>query len=67
MTKALAQQRKMRVMVRQQVVEVLREVMGDSDRGLELRPEFVRRLKRSIREAKAGQLVPFEEIKARYG
>lgn len=67
MTTKTMQQRKMSAMVRQQVVEVLREVMSDPDLGLELRPEFVRRLKRSIRDVKAGKIIPLSKIIAKYG
>jgi len=65
--KALIQEKKIRAIVRQEVAAALREVFSDPDRGLELRPEFVRRSKRSIREMKTGKRIPFEKIMSVYG
>ena len=49
-------------LVEKKVYEVLGRVSKDPDFGLELRPEFIKELKKSIAEAKAGKVKPFDEI-----
>ncbi len=41
---------------------VIHEVLSDPDEGLSLRPEFEKRLKKSILSRKAGRLKSFREI-----
>jgi len=48
--------------IRRQVVKVFREVFTDPDFGLELRPDFVRRVKKSIRSAHAGKATDLREF-----
>ena len=49
-------------LVEKKVYEVLGRVSKDPDFGLELRPEFIKELKKSIAEAKAGKVKPFDEV-----
>ena len=44
------------------VYEILSRVSGNPDFGLELRPEFVKQLKKSIASEKAGRLKKFEDV-----
>jgi len=62
MAKTLLQNKKINTIVRQQVIEVMREMLSDTDFGLELRPEFVKRLKKSIKSKKAGKYLSLDEI-----
>ena len=66
MTKIVLKERKLHNLVRKQVVEVLREFLNDSDFGLELRPEFETRLRKSIKSKKANRTVSLERILAKY-
>lgn len=53
--------------VRKEVVDVMREILSDPDAGLELTSYFVRRLRKSVRDKKAGKLTPLDKVFARYG
>ena len=49
-------------LVEKKVYEVLGRISQDPDFGLELKPEFVKELKKSIAEAKAGKVKSFDEV-----
>lgn len=49
-------------LVEKKVYEVLGQISKDSDFGLELRPEFVKELKKSIASEKAGRVKKFEDV-----
>lgn len=54
--------------VREAVEEVLLELFGDPDEGLELRPEVRERLKRSLRRIRQGETgISVEEVVKRVG
>ena len=54
--------------VREAVEEVLLELFGDPDEGLELRPEVRERLKRSLRRIRQGETsISVEEVAKRVG
>lgn len=66
MVKTIIEDKKLKNLIRWEVMAVMQELLSDPDFGLELRQEFIRRLKKSIESKRAGRLVPFEEIKKRY-
>lgn len=47
MAKVLEKKQAQNAAIRRQVIKVFREVLTDPDFGLELRPDFVKRLKKS--------------------
>ena len=52
-----------KALIRETVVEVLQELLGDPDAGLPLRPEFEERLRRSMEYvASGGKLLSFKEL-----
>lgn len=53
--------------VREEVVGVMREVLSDPDAGLEITPSFSRRLKKSLKDEKAGRVIPLSKIFKQYG
>lgn len=53
--------------VRKEVIDVMREVLSDPDAGLELTRDFTRRLKKSVKEKKAGKTTPLSEVFRQYG
>lgn len=66
MAKTLIDDKKLDALIRHRVAEVVQDMLNDPDYGLELRPEFVKRLKKSVESKKAGRVVPFSEIKEKY-
>ena len=62
MAKAILRNKKLNNLIRQTIVETIQDVLRDPDYGLELR-EWVK--KRLRKRPKA--LIPFEEIKKKYG
>lgn len=67
MAKIIIQNKKqLNKLVRQAVIEAIREIFNDPDYGLPLTPETVRRLKKSIKSKKAGRLISFDEILKKY-
>lgn len=66
MAKAFVQEKKIAEIARRQVIGIFRELMTDPDRGLSLRPEFARRLKRSIRSKQLGKVRDLREVLAEY-
>lgn len=66
MAKALVKNKKFNELVRRQVIEVMREILSDPDFGLELRPEFIKRLKKSIKSKEAGKYTSLDKIFKKY-
>jgi len=66
MAKTLLQNKKINEIIRQQVIGVMREMLTDPDFGLELRPEFIKRLKKSIKSKKAGKFVSLDGVLKKY-
>lgn len=66
MVKTTAQYRQMNKIVRQTVLEVIREIFNDPDYGLPLAPKTIQRLKRSAGFQKAGRVIQLEEILKKY-
>ena len=57
-----------RELVRETVIQTLLEVLSDPDAGLELRDDFAKELKRSLKEMESGgRTLPVEEVAARLG
>lgn len=53
-------------MVRQEVINVVREILSDSEDGLKLTPNFARRLKRSLKDKEAGRTTPLLDALKKY-
>ena len=56
----------LRKIVREEVWSALRAFTEDPDTGLELRDDFVEKLKKSEQEAKEGKTTSFSDIKKQY-
>ena len=68
MTKTLTiPSKNIHTIVRAEVVDVMREVLSDPDVGLELRPSFTRRLKKTLRDKKTGRITPLSKVLKQYG
>jgi len=52
--------------IRKKVIEVMREIVSDPDYGLELKPEFMKRLKKSLRSKRERQIVSFNKLLKKY-
>ncbi|MBU4299465.1 hypothetical protein KJ636_05495 [Patescibacteria group bacterium] len=52
--------------IREKIIEVMREILSDPDYGLELRQSFVKRLKKSIEAEKKGKLISLSSILKKY-
>lgn len=66
MAKTALRNKKLNNLIRQTVIETVREVFDDPDYGLPLTPQTIRRLKKSMKSKKAGRVVSFEEILKKY-
>jgi hypothetical protein len=66
MAKITIEERKLNNLIRQTVIETVREIFNDPDYGLPLTPETIRRLKKSIKSKRAGRVVALEEILKKY-
>ena len=60
--------REFKELVREVVIQTIREILGDPDRGLELRDDFAEELKRSLATVEAGgKTIPVKEVAAKLG
>jgi len=59
-------QKQLNKLIRQRVIEAIREIFNDPDYGLPLTPETIRRLRKSIKSKKAGRVIHFDEILKKY-
>lgn len=66
MAQTALQDKKLHSLIRNTVVEIVQEILGDPDYGLELRPDFIKRLRKSIKSKKEGKTIPFDEIVKKY-
>jgi hypothetical protein len=66
MANTLLRNKKLNNLIRQMVIEVIRETFNDPDYGLPLTTETIRRLKKSIKSKKDGRLISLEEIVKKY-
>ena len=62
MVKALLQDKKLNNLVRQTIIETIREIFNDPDYGLPLSIQTIGRLKKSIKSKKAGKVIGLKEI-----
>ena len=53
--------------VREEVIDVVREILSDPDAGLELTQNFIRRIKKSLKGKKTGKITPLLEVLKQYG
>ena len=58
--------KKIDLFIHKKVIEIIREILSDPDYGLEFRPEFITRLKKSIRSKGAGRVVSLDKILKKY-
>lgn len=59
--------RKAHRIIREEVIDVIREVLSDPDRELDLTSAFGRRLQKSLKEKKAEKVTPLLDIFVEYG
>jgi len=59
--------KKLSKQIRGQIIEVMREVLSDPEAGLEVTPEFGRKLKQSIKAEAQRKTTPLEKIFEQYG
>ena len=52
--------------IRKEVVSVVREVLSDPDAGFELKPNFIRRLKKSLKDQKTKRVTPLLGVLKQY-
>ena len=52
--------------IRKEVVDVMTELLSDSDVGLELSPSFERKLKKSVAEKAKGKIASLSEVLAQF-
>jgi hypothetical protein len=58
----------LRELVREIIIQTLQEMLGDPDKGLELRDDFVVELQRSLEAVEAGSKTePVQEVAAKLG
>ena len=67
MAKTTAENKNLDDRIRSQGIDVMREVLSDPDAGLEVTPEFGRKLKQSIKAEGAGKTTSLEKIFKEYG
>lgn len=53
--------------IRGEVIDVIREVLSDPDRELDLTPAFGRHLTKSLKEKRAGKVTPLSDMFVEYG
>lgn len=62
MAKLVTSSRNITANVRKEVIDVMREVLSDSDASLELTANFVRCLKKSVKEKKQAKRPPYQKF-----
>jgi len=67
MAKTTTIEKKIDERIRRQVIDVMREVLSDPDAGLEITPEFNRKLNQSAKAEAQGKTTPLEKIFKEYG
>ncbi|MDA2935679.1 hypothetical protein MYX06_00460 [Patescibacteria group bacterium AH-259-L05] len=66
MAKTLTKNGKISEMAHREVVGALREILSDPDFGMLLRPEAIKRLKKSVRSKQAGKVKALKDVLAKY-
>lgn len=66
MAKITLRNKKLNNLVRQTVIETVRDIFNDPDYGLPLTHQTIRRLKKSMKSKKAGRVISLEEILKKY-
>ncbi|MDP3696520.1 MAG: hypothetical protein Q8R55_00635 [Candidatus Taylorbacteria bacterium] len=66
MDNTLSQDNKINTLVRREVTALFREVLSDHDFGLELQPEFIKKLKKSVLSRKKNKVKSLDEILGKY-
>jgi len=66
MAKTVLRNKKLNNLIRQTVIETVRDIFHDPDYGSPLTPQTIRRLKKSVQSKKAGRVISFEEILKKY-
>jgi len=66
MAKIGLRNKKLNNLIRQTIIETIREVFNDPDYGLPLTSQTIRRLKKSMKSKRAGRVIDFEEILKKY-
>jgi len=61
------QYKRIDAIVRQRVIEVMREILTDPDYNLELKASFTKRLQKSIQSKKNNKVISFDDILKKYG
>lgn len=56
----------LKILVKKSVISVFREILSDPDYGLELRLDFVKRLKKSVLSEKREEVVSLDKILKKY-
>lgn len=59
-------QKELELLVRKNVISVLREVFTDPEYSLPLKPSFIKKLQRSIQSKQEGKIIDFDEILRKY-
>ncbi|HEX9722292.1 MAG TPA: hypothetical protein VGA53_03425 [Candidatus Paceibacterota bacterium] len=67
MAKTITENKNLDNRIRSQVIDVMREVLSDPDAGLEVTPEFSRKLKQSMKAEEAGKTTSLKKIFEEYG
>jgi hypothetical protein len=62
MARTLLQDKKLNSLIRQTIIETIREIFNDPDYGLPLSIRTAQRLKKSIKSKKAGRVISLKEI-----
>ena len=66
MSKTLAHNGRIDVLIRQHVISLLREVLSDPDFGLLLKSSFTKKLSQSVQSKNAGKYKTLDEIANKY-
>ena len=62
MTKIMLRNKKLNSLIRQTIIETIREIFNDPDYGLPLTSQTILRLKKSMKSKKAGRIISFGKI-----
>ena len=60
MANVTTENKKLDERIRTQVIDVMREVLSDPDTGLDITPEFSRKLKQSVKAEAEGKLCGYD-------
>ena len=66
MESAIIQNKNLESIVRKTVISVFREIFSDPECHLKLKPNFVKKLKKSLESKKMGRVYSFDSILKKY-